>query len=75
MQNQKIDYLQLFYGKDAKKWENENDDRRLFSNMYYQIIQALESLEDNDNVYISCAMNVSISRDEKVLSKIQRRFK
>ena len=39
-----IDSLRWDYGLYAELWEKENDDRKLFSNMYYQMVEAVEEL-------------------------------
>ena len=70
----KLDNLRFFYGKLAAAWEGEDDDRGLFSNTYKMIIAAIESLPENPDNYVRCAMNHAISADTKTMNSIAARF-
>jgi len=66
-------YLKDFYGEKAVEWRDEMDDRKLFSNIYFQIVDALnelEKIEPINSVYIKVAISDSIINDEKTLNDI-----
>lgn len=71
----KLDNITFFYGDLAKKYDNGyGDDRQVFVNLYNMIIEALESLPDEPNNYICCAVNHSISDDRKTMDRISNYF-
>ena len=70
----KMDFLKFKYEKKAEEWKGCHDDRRLFSNTYYQIIKAIESLPEEPVPYIAVAMNNEITKDREMLDKIAERF-
>ena len=70
----KIDYLEFFFKKDAERWEPMSDDRRLFHNMYNQIMEAINSLPNKPNNYVCVALNRLIGEDIKTMKEIQERF-
>ena len=73
---QKLDYMMFRYSDLAKKFDNGyGDDRQLFVNTFNMIVEALESLEDEPNIYIKCAVNKAIAEDIAVLNKIEKHFK
>ena len=75
-QERKLEYLNFFYKKNAERWKNEHDDRRLYSNLFYMIIEAIKSLGDNEpHIYISIALNNEIEKDIEQLDRIAERFK
>lgn len=73
---QKIDYLQMLYGRLIKKYSlNEyRDDRKLFCNIYNMIVEAVNSLPDEPNNYVCVAMNKHINEDLEVLDRIKENF-
>lgn len=72
--DRKIDFLKMFFEKDAKRWENKTDDRKLFSNMYYMIVNAVMSLPEEPNNFVCCAMNEAINEEIQTMQKIQKVF-
>ena len=70
----KMDYLKYKYEKQAEEWKDYHDDRRLFSNIYYQIIEAIETLPEEPVSYIAVAMNNEIKKDREMLDRIAKRF-
>ena len=70
----KLIVLRFHYEKLAAAWDNEGDDRRLFCNLYKMIVHAVESLPDNPDNYVCCAMNNLIRDDRKTLDEIAARF-
>ena len=71
----KIKYLKSKYEKKAIEWKSYNDDRRLFSNIYFQIMEALEELKGCNNNWVICAINKQIREEQKTLYNILTRFK
>ena len=69
-----MEYLKFKYEKKAEEWKDCHDDRRLFSNTYYQIIEAIETLPEEPNAYIAVAMNNEIAKDREMLDGIMDRF-
>lgn len=66
-------YLKDFYEEKALEWRDKTDDRKLFSNIYFQIVEALnelEKLEPINSVYIKVAINDLIRKDQKTLIDI-----
>ena len=70
----KLDCLKFLYEKKAEEWKECHDDRRLFSNMYYQIITGVETLPENPNNYVRVAMNAMIQKNREELDSIMERF-
>jgi len=72
----KVRVLTNSYGELAEKWEDERDDRRVFYNIFHQIIDAIERLPARRLPnYVIVAMNAKIDEDRKVLDEIKERFK
>ena len=69
----KLEFLKYKYEKKAEEWKEYHDDRRLFSNTYYQIITAIETLPEEPNNYVCVAMNNAIKEDREVLDRIMKR--
>ena len=70
----KMDFLKFKYEKKAEEWKNCHDDRRLFSNVYYQIIEAIETLPEEPVSYVAVAMNNEIQKDREMLDRIAKKF-
>lgn len=64
-----------FYKKKAEEWKNEHDDRKVFSNIYYILDEALEEMKNIENNYIWCAFNKRFSDDIETLNDIENKFK
>ena len=74
--SRKLAVLELDYGEKATAWAGEpiEDDRRVFVNTYYQIIEAVQSLPDNPHTIVCVAMNRYIDSMKKVMDDILARF-
>lgn len=72
--NSKINYLKFKYEKKAIRWKSCNDDRKLFSNIYFQIMEALEEIKECNNSWVICAINKQIRDEQKTLDNILNRF-
>lgn len=59
---------------DAERWQDECDDRGLFSNTYKKLVEAIESLPDNPNLTVCVAMNEYIRKEEEMLNRIKQHF-
>ena len=70
----KMNFLKFKYEKKAEEWKDCHDDRRLFSNTYYQIIEAIETLPEEPVSYVAVAMNNEIQKDREMLDRIIKRF-
>ena len=74
----KLAVLEMEYGKQAKVWNDlyppVSDDRRVYINIYHQLIDAVKSLTDNPNSIVCVAMNRYITEEKKVLDEIKLRF-
>ena len=66
-------YLECKYGLKAKEWERETGDKVQFSILFYQMMQALETLYGCNNTYVQVAMHRAIAEDEMRLQDILRR--
>ena len=67
-------YFLETYEEDAKRWENESDDRKLFSNVYKNLVEAIESLPAEPHVMVCVAMSNYIGEKKTILNDIRRRF-
>jgi hypothetical protein len=74
----KIAVLEMEYGKKADEWYNlyppVSDDRRVYINIYHQLIDAVKSLTDNPNTIVCVAMNRYINEEKKTLDEIKKGF-
>lgn len=76
--HRKIALLERNYGEFAERWTNlfppVRDDRRLYINIYNQLVEAVNSLPDNPNTAVCVAMNRYISEETKTLDAIIAAF-
>ena len=74
----KLAVLNMEYGKQADEWNNMfppvTDDRRVFINIYHQIVDAVKSLPDNPNAFVCVAMNRLIAEEKKTMDEIKSHF-
>jgi len=70
----KMEFLKFKYEKKAEEWKEYLDDRRVYSNIYYQIIKAIETLPEEPNNYVCVAMNNEINKDREMLDRIMKKF-
>lgn len=70
----KMEFLKFKYEKKAEEWKEYHDDRRVYSNTYYQIIKAIETLPEEPNNYVCVAMNNEINKDREMLDRIMKKF-
>lgn len=73
----KLSYLEFFYGDNYNEWKDMDylDDRYLYCNMYEQIEEALNTLDDNPVSFVRVAMNNHIDEQEIILDRIIDKFK
>ena len=62
------------YEEDAKRWQNEHDDRKLFSVIYEKLVEAINSLPEDPNLTVKVAMNQYMMGEYDTLDHIQKRF-
>lgn len=67
-------YFLETYEEDAKRWENESDDRKLFSNVYKNLVEAIESLPAEPHCMVCVAMNNYIGEKKAILNDIRKHF-
>ena len=76
--HRKIALLERNYGEVAERWTNlfppVRDDRRVYLNIYNQLVEAVNSLPDNPNTVVCVAMNRYISEETKALDAIIAAF-
>ena len=72
----KLSYLEFFYGSEYKSWKDldTHDDRRLYCNTYEQIIDAINSLDDDPHNFVCVAMNKYIEEQENMMDRIIANF-
>ena len=70
----KLDYLAFIFGDVVKEWEQYNDDRRLYVNTYRMIFEGIESLPEEPNIVVKCAMNHYIDEELEMMKEIRNRF-
>ena len=69
-----LNYIDCFYGEKAEAWKNERNDKRVFSNTYFMIVEALESLPDEPHNYVKVAVHAHIKENEEMMKRIIERF-
>jgi len=69
-----IDSMRFDYGLHAELFADEHDDRRLFTNMYNQIMEAVECLPDNPPAFVCVAMNHKIDESRGTMDAILDRY-
>jgi hypothetical protein len=69
-----VELLKLIYGEKAEQWANERDDRKLFSNIYYILLEALQIASTIDNTFIRNAVMVKFKEDRATMDRILERF-
>lgn len=74
----KLEVLKMKYGKTVKTWSGifpqVTDDRMVFINIYNQLMEAVNSLQDDPHVAVCVAMNRYIDEECKVLNSIRKNF-
>lgn len=74
----KLEVLKMKYGKTVARWSSISpqvtDDRMVFINIYNQLMEAVNSLQDNPHVAVCVAMNRYIAEECKVLNSIRNNF-
>lgn len=69
-----LDYLQMHYERKAIDWENEHNDKRIMSNTYFMIVEALESLPDEPHNYIKVSIHAHMNESEELMDRIIKKF-
>ena len=70
----KIHNFENQFGGRIEEFEGFDDDRRVYINIYNQIIDALESLPDEPHSYIRSAVTRQINSDKDILNSICEKF-
>lgn len=74
----KLEVLKMKYGKTAARWSDifpqVNDDRMIFINIYNQLREAVNSLQDDPHIVVRIAMNRYIDEECKKLYSIRKNF-
>ena len=70
-----INRLKFRYGKYAQQFKDARDDRLIVYNVYNNILEGLESLDDDPALFVKVAMNHAIKADCEELDEIIERFK
>ena len=71
-----LTYLDDWYRKFAEEWKNNGkDDRQLYSNMFFQMYEAIETMSDNPPAFVAVAMNNKIAEYRKTMDEIKEYFK
>lgn len=66
-------YLRVKYELNAVQWQNDAGDKGQYSLLFYQMLDALESLYTCNNTYVRVAIHRAIAEDEMRLQDILRR--
>lgn len=62
------------YKKNAEAWKDAYDDRKIYSNTYYMLVEAVEEMKQIENQYIICAFYKQFAYDKAMLDEIEQRF-
>lgn len=68
-------YFLEAYKEDAERWQNESDDRKLFSITYEKLVEAINSLPDEPHLTVCVAMNQYIRAEKDMMDSIREHFK
>lgn len=73
----KLFYMHQFFGKKYEEWKGRGyrDDRRVFCIMYDKIMEALNSLPEEPNLYVVVAVNNRMVEDFETMKSIKSVFK
>lgn len=71
----KLNYLERFFRENAEEWKSAYGERKEFSDRYYMIKEALETLEDEPHDYIKIAFSIKFTKDTHTMEGIQEQFK
>lgn len=72
----KYEYLRLNYKRYYLKWYGlYNDDRSIYCNMYWQIIDALDSVVDDPAPLARRGLNIAIREAMNAMDRIIANFK
>ena len=73
----KLDYIKLMYkdNYDLYSTVDCHDDRRLYINMYDQLIEAISTMPEEPVPFVCVAMNNEINKSIEVMKKINLNFK
>ena len=69
-----LEFLKLFYEENAEKWRDQHDDRRVYSNTYYMLVEAIKSLDDEPNNFVKVAMNHHMNDELAMIDRINHFF-
>ena len=75
MERNTLEFLKSSYEENAVKWRDQHDDRRLYSNSYFLMVEAISSLDDEPNVFVKVAMDNHITVTLELLDRIKSFFK
>ena len=66
--------IELRYGGRIEEYKGFTDDRKIYVNIYNQVIEAIESLPEEPCSYIKVAMWHQFNKDKEILNRIQAEF-
>lgn len=69
-----LEYFQLKYESTAVAWKNETGEKKLFSDTYFSIIDGLNTLHTNNNLYVRMAVHMAVAQDEQLMESIFKRY-
>ena len=65
------DHFARKYASAVDRWDGRfTDDRIVFCNTYKMIVRALDSLPENPDTFVKCAMNSAFEKEQKSLDAI-----
>ena len=65
------DHFERKYAAAVARWDGKfDDDRLVFCNTYRMIVRALDSLSDDPDTLVKCAMNSAFEKEQKSLDAI-----
>ena len=71
----KLAWLEAWYGDYAKAWKGIPDDRGMMSNIYYHLKEAIETLDEEPHIFIQCAVNDRDRGEVEIMDSIINHFK
>lgn len=69
-----LNYYQMFYSELAEQWKNETDDRKLFSNNYFIILEMYEDYTFCKSPSTRVAINEKAKEYEEQMKSIRKHF-
>ena len=66
--------IHKFHSKNAHAWVNETDDKKVYSNTYFAIIDSIIAVSEIDNETVIAAMLAKINQDNSFMGDVIEKY-